>query len=76
MDPLETLKEAHYTNGVVLGLKDVTDVQPRKDIDKFLVEDPDAFNLFLLALDKLQSEDMLKERMGFFEIAGKSRFVC
>lgn len=53
MAALQKLKEANAA-GVVLGLKAISNVIPRKDIDVLIRDDPDAFNLFLLALAALQ----------------------
>jgi hypothetical protein len=58
-------------DGVVLGLKSVAGVQPRVDIDQLLYEDPEVFNLFLLALKELQDPSNTKNIMGYFEIAGR-----
>lgn len=69
MSPLEDLKKANK-DGVVLGLKNVSGVAPRKDIDVFMRDDPDTFNLFVLALRDLQSPAMSADKMGYFEIAG------
>lgn len=67
---LQRLKEAH-NQGVVVGLKDVAKVASRRDIDKLLWDKPDTFNLFLLALARIQGTEMTKNKMGYFEIAGK-----
>lgn len=40
-------------NGVVVGLKSVSEVKPRREIDDLVVNEPDVFNLFLLALESL-----------------------
>ena len=71
-DPLEELEEAHYKHGVVIGLTAVAGTVPRQDVDKLLHDDPEVFNLFLLALSELQAADMTKERMGYFQIPGQS----
>ena len=69
MSSLQALKDAHK-KGIVVGLKAISETQLRQDIDLFLYNDPDAFNLFLLALAKLQDPEMANEKMGFFHIAG------
>jgi hypothetical protein len=58
------------SNGVVLGLKAVAGVVPRLDIDELLLQEPDAFNLFVLAFSELKSDNKI---MGYFQIAGASR---
>ena len=58
-------------DGTVIGLKAVSGVLPRKEIDEFLLQDPDAFNLFLLALRDLQEESDTNKLMSYFQIAGK-----
>lgn len=66
--------QARYDRSTVRGLKDVTGVvSPRLDIDVFLKTQPDAFNLFLLALDDLKSNraDWKDDPMSYFQIAGK-----
>ena len=49
-------------------------VAPRLDIDVFLDENHKAFNLFILAYDKLQKV-LRSDKMGFFQIAGKSTLL-
>ena len=66
---LKELIEAHE-KGIVVGLKDVAEVQPRYDIDILLHDYPKAFNLFILAFDELQTKSGLDDKMGFFQIAG------
>jgi hypothetical protein len=68
--------EARYDRTCVRGLKDVIGtVAPRLDIDVFLKTQPDAFNLFLLALNDLKSETAdWKDPMSYFQIAGKQRW--
>lgn len=56
--------------GVVIGLRGVTGVVERLDIDELLLKKPDTFNLFLLALRDLQEDPNTKEKMGYFQIAG------
>lgn len=60
-----------YHDGVVIGLRSTGTTINRLDIDKFMVQEPAAFNLFLLALGKLKTEDTSK--MGYNQIAGKCR---
>jgi len=69
MATLDELREAN-DKGVVLGLEKVAGIVPRKDIDVFMKEDPETFNLFLLALSELQSSKWSEDKMGYFEIAG------
>ncbi|KAK7698938.1 hypothetical protein SLS57_012491 [Botryosphaeria dothidea] len=58
-------------NGVVVGLKSVSEVKPRREIDDLVVNEPDVFNLFLLALESLQKSQGGKEdKMSYFAIAG------
>ncbi len=57
-------------NGVVIGLKGVTGVVERLDIDELLLKKPDTFNLFLLALRNLQEDTETTDPMGYFQIAG------
>lgn len=60
-------------NGVVVGLKSVSEVKPRREIDDLVVNEPDVFNLFLLALESLQKSQGGKEaKMSYFAIAGLS----
>ncbi|KAF2235210.1 hypothetical protein EV356DRAFT_500824 [Viridothelium virens] len=68
---MESLLQAQQ-RGVVVGLKGVANGSPvsRLDIDELLVKKPDAFNLFLLALDDLQNEKNTKEKMGYYQVAG------
>ena len=73
---MDALKQAQK-DGVVLGLKNVSGIIPRVDIDVLLSEQPDTFNLFLLALEALQShvdpkteEELKQDKMGYFQIAG------
>lgn len=67
---LADLKRAHEA-GVVAGLRNVSGIAYRLDIDVLLSERPDAFNLFLIALDELQSEKS-DNIMGYYQIAGTS----
>ncbi|KAF2205503.1 Di-copper centre-containing protein [Delitschia confertaspora ATCC 74209] len=57
--------------GVVIGLKDVTgNVSPRKDIDWQIVNQPEAFNIFLIALWELQQEGETDNKMSYYQVAG------
>ena len=56
--------------GVVIGLKGAAGVVPRLEIDQLLLEKPDTFNLFLLALKDLQEEPDHTTLMGYFQVAG------
>ena len=69
IDNMEVLKKAQ-ADGVLVGLKDVAGVVPRLDVDLLLLNEPDTFNLFLLALQSLQSEKGSEDKMGYFQIAG------
>jgi hypothetical protein len=63
---------AAQKNGNVIGLAAVTgDVLPRRDIDDFLFNDEECFNLFLLALQALQDPDQQTKTMGYYQIAGE-----
>ena len=67
--------QAAQAKGVVLGLNGISDVDvvPRLDIDVFLHNHPEAFNLFIIAFDKLQNETKSNDRMGYFQIAGRNK---
>ncbi|KAG8355486.1 hypothetical protein FVEN_g6792 [Fusarium venenatum] len=54
---MDQLNEAHK-QGVVLGLSGFS-VHQRVDIDVMLMEQPDTFNLFVIALMELQGKDNL-----------------
>ena len=69
IDHMEVLKQAQ-ADGVVIGLKDVAGVVPRLDVDLLLLNEPNTFNLFLLALQSLQSEKDSEDKMAYFKIAG------
>ena len=56
--------------GVVIGLRGVTGVVERLDIDELLLKRPDTTNLFLLALRDLQEDPETTKPMGYFQIAG------
>ena len=66
---MDALNQAQQ-DGVVLGLKNVAGVVPRMDIDKLLVELPDTFNLFCLALNSLMNDPDSSQLMGYYQIAG------
>jgi hypothetical protein len=63
---------AAQQNGYVIGLDSVSGTQPRLEIDDLAANDEDVFNLFILALAKLQKDD---GKMGYFQIAG-TRHSC
>ncbi len=65
------LKKAHE-KGIVVGLRKIAGVALRLDIDVLLSQQPDTFNLFLIALDELQNEEA-QNIMGFYQIAGAYR---
>lgn len=63
---------AAQENGDVIGLKAVTgDIFPRLDIDDFLLNQKECFNLFLLALQALQQPDQQTNRMSYYQIASE-----
>ena len=66
-------------DGVVIGLKSIGGVVERLDIDVMLKNQPDTFNLFILALEKLQAindpetkQPIAQDKMGYFQVAGNS----
>lgn len=63
-------------HGVVVGLKSVSDVKPRREIDDLVVNEPDVFNLFLLALEYLQKDTgQWQDKMSYFQVAGLFHFL-
>jgi tyrosinase len=74
---MANLKEAQE-KGVILGLREISGIIPRVDIDVLLAKEPDTFNLFILAIDKIQlngdpakdTEAGWMEKMGYFQVAG------
>ena len=72
---LPGLIEAHK-KGVVVGLKDVAGVVSRLDIDVLLHDYPKTFNLYILAMDELQTKSDVDDLMGYFQIAGRVAHVC
>lgn len=64
-----SLPDAHGA-GIVTGLRDVSGILPRRELDDLMTNDPDVFNLYILALDKLQKADV-DDKMGYFRIAGR-----
>ncbi|KAK8060693.1 Tyrosinase [Apiospora saccharicola] len=69
MDAIQAIKEATDA-GIVKGLKDISGVKPRLDIDVMIKTQPDTFNLFILALDKMQKPDFQPRALRYAEIAG------
>ena len=59
------------TDGVIVGLKNVADVVTRQDVDQLLLQEPDTFNLFLLALRDLQQDPNVTDIMSYYQIAGR-----
>lgn len=57
-------------SGVVLSLGNVAGVRDHLDVDQLFWNDPNAFNLFLLALQELKYPSMTADIMGYFETAG------
>ena len=70
MGAFEDLQHANDDDRVILGLKPVSGIIPRRDIDIVCRDDPDILNLFILALVDLQDETMTENWMGYFQIAG------
>ena len=66
---MDALKQAQK-DGVVVGLKAVAGIAQRLDVDKFLLELPNTFNLFCLALSELMNDSESSDLMGYFKIAG------
>ena len=66
---LQALKDAQ-SKGIVVGLKDVSGIVARQDIDVLLHSEPKTFNLFILAFDELQQKSGSTDKMGYFQIAG------
>jgi hypothetical protein len=67
----KTLAEAQSA-GDVLGLKSTAGVVvPRRDIDDLLLNEPNTFNLFLLALIDLKEDANRDSKMGFYQLAGE-----
>ena len=64
--------EQAQKEGRVVGLKDVTKkVLNRADIDLMVKNQPDTFNLYLLALEFMQDEKMSQgDKMNWFDISG------
>lgn len=57
---------------VVIGLKDITPKPVnRQDIDWLLLNEPAAFNVFIIALSELQQEEKSSDWMGYYQLAGK-----
>ena len=67
---MDRLRQA-TRDGVVVGLREVAGIEPRRDIDWLLLNQPDTFNLFLLALKELQDDPDSEKLMGYYQIAGK-----
>jgi hypothetical protein len=70
------LKDAQ-NNGWVIGLKAVTGITGiRREIDDLILHAPEAFNIFVLALQRIQAPDRTKngkDLMNYFQIAGMAR---
>jgi len=64
--------EQAQKEGRVIGLKDVTKrALNRTDIDLMVKNQPDTFNLYLLALEDMQDEKLSQgDKMNWFEISG------
>lgn len=61
-------------DGFVVGLNAVSGVQPRRELDDLMTNDPDVFNLFILALTSMMKANV-DDKMGYFRIAGESCIV-
>ncbi|KIW32469.1 uncharacterized protein PV07_04014 [Cladophialophora immunda] len=61
--------EAELNAGIVFGIGALNndEVRPRLDIDVMIAKQPDAFNLFLLALMDLKADT---SKLGYFSLAG------
>lgn len=74
MAPIDELSKAHQ-DGVVRGLYGIPNTAPvpRLELDELLDRNPDGFNIFLLALERLQDEkeNVKNTKMSYYEIAGK-----
>jgi hypothetical protein len=58
--------------GLVVGLKHLNTIVARQDIDVLLQNEPDTFNLFLLAFKDLSEDpDWDTHSMSFWQIAGQ-----
>jgi hypothetical protein len=60
----------HTKNGWIVGLADVTGILPRKDIDVFIKEDPETFNLLVQAFNVIKQHDLIDSPMSFYQLAG------
>jgi hypothetical protein len=70
---LKAAQEGFY----VIGLGDVTgEVGVRRDIDDLALNEPEAFNVFVIALKRLQDPSRASNYMDYFQIAGISHFSC
>jgi len=67
---MEALREANKA-GVIKGLLGVSGVKPRLDIDVMIHDQPKTFNLFILALQRIQTPGYEPCPMRFAELAGK-----
>lgn len=65
MEDLRAAQEA----GIVIGLAKASGKLPRLDMDEMIVNQPDTFNLFCLAMDELKSAPP-SDWMGYYQIAG------
>lgn len=65
---MASLSEAQK-DGIVIGLRSVSGVHPRREIDYLVKNEPDMFNLFLLAIESLQHDET---KMGYFQVCGQS----
>jgi hypothetical protein len=66
---LKAAQEGFY----VIGLQDVTGITGlRRDIDDLALNEPEAFNVFIIAFTKLQdpSSQRTNNPMSYFQIAG------
>jgi len=74
------LLEKAQKEGTIIGLDKVTgQTVDRLDLDELLFKEPDAFNIFLIALQNLQKDEIWTEKFSFFQVAGidcASKFVA
>ena len=69
-----TSLEKAQADGVLIGLAAAgAGTKKRLEIDDMVATQPDTFNLFLLALESLQTDpEKMQDKMGYFQIAGPS----
>ncbi|KAK7937823.1 tyrosinase precursor (monophenol monooxygenase) [Apiospora aurea] len=78
MTPLDELRQANE-RGTIRGLRDVSGVKERLDIDIMIDTKPDTFNLFILAVKELQkpANENTPDAMRYAELSGEiSQYIC